>query len=86
MMRMLIMTAMLALAGCGGFKPRVETDRSASSYQKDLLACQDGSAASVDKQNVKTGLAWISSPVRRPFQVRRAIRACLIDKGYVVPG
>jgi len=40
----------------------------------------------VDKRNAKTGLAWLSSPVRRPFQVRPEIRACLKAKGYAMAG
>ncbi len=82
MIRILTLFGVLAIAGCGGYAPRV-TDP-AGSYQKDVVACQTDSAAAVDRQNAKTGLTWLISPARRPFQVRRAIRGCLEGKGYVL--
>ena len=86
MRRMVILLGVLAVAGCAGYEPRTETDRSASKYQADLAACQQSSVDAVNKRNAKTGLAWFSSPVRRPFQIREAIRSCVREKGYTVPG
>ena len=86
MRRMVVLLGVLAVAGCAGYEPRAETDRSAPKYQADLAACQESSVDAVNKRNAKTGLAWLSSPVRRPFQIREAIRSCVREKGYVVPG
>lgn len=86
MRRMVVLLGVLAVAGCAGYEPRAETDRSAPKYQADLLACQQSSVDAVNKRNAKTGLAWFSSPVRRPFQIREAIRSCIREKGYAVPG
>lgn len=86
MRRIVVLLGVLAVAGCYGYEPRVETDRAAPKYQADLAACQQSSVDAVNKRNAKTGLAWISSPVRRPFQIREAIRSCVREKGYVVPG
>ena len=86
MRRMVILLGVLAVAGCAGYEPRVETDRSAPKYQADLAACQQSSVDAVNKRNAKTGLAWFSSPVRRPFQIREAIRSCVREKGYTVLG
>ncbi len=86
MRRMVVLLGVLAVAGCYGYEPRVETDRSAPKYQADLASCQQSSVDAVNKRNAKTGLAWISSPVRRTFQIREAIRSCVREKGYVVPG
>ena len=86
MRRMVVLLGVLAVAGCSGYEPRVETDRSAPKYQADLASCQQSSVDAVNKRNAKTGLAWFSSPVRRPFQIREAIRDCVRGKGYVVPG
>ncbi len=86
MKRMVVLLGVLAVAGCSGYEPRAETDRAAPKYQADLAACQQSSVDAVNKRNAKTGLAWISSPVRRPFQIREAIRSCVREKGYAVPG
>ena len=86
MRRIVVLLGVLAVAGCYGYEPRVETDRAAPKYQADLAACQQSSVDAVNKRNAKTGLAWLSSPVRRPFQIREAIRSCVREKGYVVPG
>jgi len=86
MKRIVVLLGLLAVAGCAGYEPRVDTDRTAPNYQADLAACQASSAEAVDKRNAKTGLDWFSSPVRRPFQVREAIRSCVRDKGYAVTG
>lgn len=72
----------LLVAGCA-YEPPVR-DRSAPAYQTDLSACQDSGRAAVNARNAKTGLAWFSSPVRRPFQIREAVRACMEGKGYKV--
>lgn len=91
MKRIVVLLGVLAVAGCAGYEPRVETDRGApkyqsEKYQSDLAACQASSAEAVDRRNAKTGLDWLSSPVRRPFQVREAIRSCVRGKGYAVTG
>ena len=86
MRRMVILLALLAAAGCSSYEPRVGTDRTAPKYQSDLAACQANSADTVDKRNAKRGLDWFSSPVRRPFQIREAIRSCVKSKGYAVTG
>jgi hypothetical protein len=86
MKRMVILFSVFAVAGCSGYEPRVETDRTAPKYQADLAACQESSVAAVDKHNAKQGLDWFSSPVRRPFQIREAIRSCVKSKGYAVTG
>ena len=81
--RMVILLSVAAVAGCYGYEPPV-VDRSAPQYQADLEACQDTAVDQVNKRNAKTGLDWISSPVRRPFQIRAAIRDCVRAKGYTV--
>ena len=89
-MKRLILLMVLPAAGCGAYAPALQagaqTDVSAPAYQADLQACQTQSAVAVDKRNAKTGLAWLASPVRRPFQVRAEIRSCLKGKGYPVQG
>lgn len=86
MKRMVVLLGALAVVGCYGYEPRVDTDRAAPKYQSDLAACQESSVDAVNKRNAKSGLAWFSSPVRRPFQIREAIRACVKAKGYAVAG
>ena len=86
MRRIVILFSLLAVAGCTGYEPRVETDRTAPKYQADLASCQESSADAVDKRNAKRGLDWFSSPVRRPFQIREAIRSCIKAKGYGIVG
>ncbi len=86
MMRMVVLLSVLAVAGCSSYEPRVETDRTAPKYQADLAACQESSVDAVNKRNAKHGLDWFSSPVRRPFQIREAIRSCVKSKGYAVTG
>lgn len=85
-MKRLIPIGMLAVAGCYGYEPPVAADRAAPQYQADLAACQEESVDAVNKRNAKTGLDWFSSPVRRPFQIRAAIRACVAGKGYAAAG
>lgn len=87
-MKRFVLLMVLPAAGCSGYAPAMQagTDVSSPAYQADLSACQDQSAAAVDKRNAKTGLAWFASPVRRPFQVRAEIRTCLRTKGYPVQG
>ena len=86
MKRIVVLLGVLTVAGCAGYEPRVDTDRAAPKYQADLAACQASSADAVNKRNAKTGLDWFSSPVRRPFQIREAIRSCVKSKGYAVTG
>ncbi len=87
-MKRFVLPMVLSAAGCSAYAPAMQAgaDVSAPAYQAALLACQDQSAAAVDKRNAKTGLAWFASPVRRPFQVRAEIRTCLRAKGYPVQG
>ncbi len=73
----------LALAGCA-YEPAI-TNRDAPGYNADLSGCRDSSAVSVDRSNAKTGFDWFTSPARRPFQYRAAVRACLAGKGYLLP-
>ena len=76
-------TILLAgLAGCA-YEPPVR-DRAAPTYQADLLSCQDSVPSAVNARNAKTGLDWFSSPVRRPFQIRAGMRACMESKGHAV--
>lgn len=86
MVRMMILLGMLSVAGCSGYEPPTMTDRAAPQYQADLAACQEESVDAVNKRNAKTGLAWISSPVRRGSQIRAAIRDCIRAKAYSIPG
>lgn len=80
------LASLLALGACSGYDPPVRADRAAPSYQADLAACRADAAAAVDRENAKTVLAWVSSPVRRPGQVRAGVRACLAGKGYTLDG
>ncbi|MBC7799367.1 MAG: hypothetical protein H7Z10_01990 [Gemmatimonadaceae bacterium] len=84
--RMMILFGVLAVTGCYGYEPPVTADRTAPQYQADLAACQDESVDAVNKRNAKTGLDWFSSPVRRLFQIRAAIRECVAAKGYGATG
>lgn len=86
MKRIVVLLGMLAVTGCYSYEPRVETDRAVPKYRADLAACQETSVDAVNKRNAKSGLDWFSSPVRRPFQIREAIRSCVKAKGYVVHG
>lgn len=86
MVRMVFLLAVLAVGGCYGYEPPVVADRAAPQYQADLEACQESSVDAVNKRNAKTGLDWFSSPVRRPFQIRAAIRDCVKAKGYAIAG
>lgn len=86
MKRMAILACVGVVAGCYGYEPPVTADRSSSKYQADLASCQSESVDAVNKRNAKTGLDWFSSPVRRPFQIRSAIRACVASRGYAPAG
>ena len=81
MRRVLVLLGVLA-AGCA-YEPAAQ-DRSAPAYQADLASCQDTGPAEVNARNAKTGLAWFTSPVRRPFQIREAVRACMDSKAHKV--
>ena len=76
----------LAVAGCYRYDPRAGLDAASPEYQAALAACQEESVDAVNKRNAKTGIDWVSSPVRRPFQIREAIRGCVAKKGYAVAG
>ena len=86
MKRIVVLSGLLAVTGCYSYEPRVDTDRASPKYQAALAACQETSVGAVNKRNAKSGLDWFSSPVRRPFQIREAIRSCVRAKGYAVPG
>lgn len=86
MTRLVVLLGVLAVAGCSSYEPRVTADRTAPKYQADLAACQGESVDAVNTRNAKRGLDWFSSPVRRPFQIRAAIRSCMTAKGYAVAG
>ncbi len=77
---------LLALGACAAYDPPVRADRAAPAYQADLAACREETATAVDLQNAKTVFAWVSSPVRRPGQVRAGVRACLAGRGYTLDG
>ena len=74
----------LLTAGCASYEPQ-GLDRSRPSYQADLESCQDTGPAEVNARNAKTGFRWLTSPFRRTFQIRTAIRSCMDGKGYRVP-
>ena len=69
------------LAGCAAYEP-AGLDRTRPAYQTDLVECQENEPVVVDEYNAKYGLRWVASAVRRPFQVRDAIRGCMAGKGY----
>lgn len=69
------------LAGCAAYEP-AGLDRTKPAYQTDLVECQVNEPVVVDDYNAKYGLRWVASLVRRPFQVRDAIRTCMAGKGY----
>ena len=77
---------LLTLGACGGYDPPVRVELISPSYQADLAACRAGVTAAVDRENAKTALAWVASPVRRPGQLRAGLRACLTEKGYALEG
>ncbi len=82
---MILLAGALGATGCvSSYAPGVQG--AGPAYQADLAACQEQSTTAVNKRNAKTGLAWMASPVRAPFQVRPAIRECLKAKGYAVTG
>lgn len=85
-MKRIVLLSVLAVAGCYGYAPPVQTDTAAPQYQADLAECQDQSVDAVNKRNAKSGLDWFSSPVRRTFQIRAAIRSCITAKGYSLAG
>jgi hypothetical protein len=79
--------AALLLAGCAG-SPAVVGDRASPKFRADLKACRATSEAAVTKQDAKFFTTWLKSPFTSPGQVRRAVRACMVAKGYpaVHPG
>lgn len=74
-----------ALSACA-LDPNVIVERDLTAYRADLAACRASVGEDIDRENAKTGPAWVSSPVRRPFQVRAGVRDCLGAKGYTVAG
>ena len=85
MKRLILLAAALGATGCvSSYAPAVQG--AGPAYQSDLAACQEQSTAAINKRNAKTGLAWLTSPVRAPLQVRLAIRECLKAKGYTITG
>ena len=77
---------LLALGACAAYDPPVRANRATPAYQADLAACRADATTAVDRENAKTALAWVASPVRRPGQVRAGLRACLADRGYALDG
>lgn len=71
----------LLLTACG-YTPPSPAARAMPAYQADLSACQDSAPSAVNKQNAKTGLAWLASPIRRWGQIEDGISMCMADKGY----
>ncbi len=71
----------LLVAGCS-VEPAVVGDRGSPKFQADLAACRESSAKSVYEQNVKHVLSWMTSPLRQRGQMRRAVSACMVGRGY----
>ncbi len=80
-----VMLLMGILAGCAAYEPP-GLDRSRTTYQIDLTECQENEPTAVDDYNAKVAPRWFISPFRRPFQVRAAIRKCMVGKGYADAG
>ena len=76
-----LVATLLALAACG-YTPPPRADTSSPAYQTAIDACQDTVSSAVNKQNAKTGLAWLASPVRRWSQIGDGVSACMAQKGY----
>jgi hypothetical protein len=76
-----VLVLALAAAGCAD-RSAAEADTSAPSYRADRDSCRDTAATDVNKRNAKTGLAWLSSPVRRWGQISDGVDACMAGKGY----
>jgi hypothetical protein len=76
-----VVAATLVLTGCAG-DPAVVGDRASPKFQADLKACRESGAAQADKENAKHFPDWLASPFTGPGQRRRAVRACMVGKGY----
>ncbi len=73
------------LTSCSSYAPPMQAERRGPAYDAALAACQEAAPGAVNKRNAKTGLDWFASPIRRPFQIRAEIRACLDTKGFPAP-
>ena len=83
---LLLVSSLVSLLGsCAAYEP-AGLDRTKPSYQADLDECQVNEPVAVDEYNAKIGARWFVSPFRRPFQVREAIRCCMVKKGYKSAG
>jgi hypothetical protein len=71
----------VTLAGCG-YQPSPRVDTANPAYIADRDACEDKSSGDVNKASAKTGLAWLTSPVRRWGQISDTTQACMASKGY----
>lgn len=76
----LCMTA-FALAACAS-DPAVVGDRGAPKFRDDLKACRQSSGKEVSLQDAKTFPGWLVSPFTSGGEMRRAVRACMVEKGY----
>ena len=77
----LLLASAALLAACAG-RPATQVEAASPLYQADVAACRESVPAAVDKQNAKTGLAWIVSPVRRWSQVDEGVDRCMTAKGW----
>ena len=84
MFRPLRIASLLSLctAAACGYSPPPRTDTAAPAYQAAVDGCDASVSSAVDRQNAKTGLAWLASPVRRWSQIGDGVSACMAKKGY----
>jgi hypothetical protein len=76
-----LFVATLALAACAS-DPAVVGDRSAPKFRDDLKSCRQSSGKEVSLQDAKTFPGWLASPFTSGGEMRRAVRACMVGKGY----
>ena len=75
------LAALLMLTACG-YQPPPRIDTASPVYVADRDACESAAATDVNQRNAKTGLAWLSSPVRRWSQIGDATQSCMANHGY----
>lgn len=80
-MKTLPLAALLTLTACS-YQPPPRVDTASPVYVADRDTCEDSSATAVNRQNAKTGLAWLSSPFRRWGQISDATQSCMAGHGY----
>jgi hypothetical protein len=78
-----LLLALLPLAACT-YDPPVAGDRTSPKYQTDLKACRDKAAHDVYMNFAGSIGTWIISPITAPSARRRAVRACLLSRGYTL--